>query len=204
MDSRQHHLSESPFLEPLEAMDNPKEVEASAPPPRPGNDAIGAGSVAPVLDLQKGSGVSGKSIDVSIPDFFLPRNIPYADHRARARAGISQEVPNRGLFPVSQDQAYSLYLADLFRIDLGVATRDHDEGRWVEAMGPPDELSGLEVRPVGDGAGIDDVDIGRLRERDELKSAPLEGGAHNLGVELVCLASQGGDGYGFGHWCSTR
>ena len=42
-----------------------------------------------------------------------------------------------------------------------------------------------------------------LGEGNDLESVPLKGCPHHCGVELVCLASQGGDSYGLGHGCSV-
>jgi hypothetical protein len=52
---------------------------------------------------------------------------------------------------------------------------------------------------MGDRTRIDDIDVGPLRKGNDSKPIPLKGSPHHLGIELICLAAQSGDGDGFSH-----
>jgi hypothetical protein len=133
--------------------------------------------------------MSIETINVGFSDFPLLLDIPYPDDGARVHEGISENIRNGCLFGVPQNHPYPGYPKDLIGIHLGVATRDNNQGGWVEAMGPPHQLSGLVVRSVSDSARVDDIDIGSLGEGDDFKSVPLKECSHQRGVKLVCLAS---------------
>jgi hypothetical protein len=178
VDSRQHYLFKSTVFKPLKMMDYAVGIQASAFAPCPGNDAIGTGTVTPVLNLEQGSGMSIETVNVGFPDFPLLLDVPYPDGGARARGRISENIRNGGFFRVPQNHPYPVYSLYILGIDLCVATRDHNQGGWVEAMGSPDQLSGLVVRSMGDRARIDNVDIGRVVKGNDLKSIPLKACTH--------------------------
>ncbi len=208
MDSRQHHFFKSTVFKPLKMTDYATGIQASASAPCPGNDAIGTGAVTPVLNLEQGSGMAIETVNVGFPDFPFLLDVSYSDGGARARRWISENICNGGFFRVPQNHPYPVHFLYILGIDLCVATRDHNQGGWVEAMGPPDQLSGLVVRSMGDRACIDNVDIGRVVKWNDLKSIPLKACTHQCRVKLICFTPQRSDGNGFGHqeskWANSR
>jgi len=104
MNSRYYHLSKSPVFKSLKVVDHPERVKASAPPPCPGDDAIGTDGVTAILNLEQGAGASKRPLDVGFPHLPLLLDIAYNDHWVRATGGISQEIRNGGFFRVSQDR----------------------------------------------------------------------------------------------------
>jgi len=81
-----------------------------------------------------------------------------------------------------------------FRVNLGVASRNHDRRFRVSPVGPPDELSRLVIRLRSNGAGIDNVDVGRLTEIDDIVVRPAKRLDDSGRFVVVDLAAQRGDG----------
>ena len=122
--------------------------------------------VAAVLDLQEGAGVLR---EVGRPEagdpLFLP-DVTDQDPRNACR-NFPEDIGNPLLFGVAGDESDASDLGDLLRGPLGVAAGDQDGRRRVFPDRPTDELAGLAVRSAGDRAGVDDIAVRRLLERDE-------------------------------------
>ena len=50
---------------------------------------------------------------------------------------------------------------------LSVASGGHNQGVWIGALGPPQELAGLESRLGCYRATVNDIDVGAFTKRDD-------------------------------------
>ena len=86
-------------------------------------------------------------------------------------------------------------------IHLRVAACDQCHGIGIVREGLPDRTTGLLLGLAGDGAGVEDVEVGHLANGGNLGSRREEGVGDGLALQLVELAAEGrkGDAQA-GHW----
>jgi hypothetical protein len=78
-------------------------------------------------------------------------------------------------------------VGELPRAALGVTTSGHDHGLRLLPSGTAHGTTGIGVTRAGDGAGVDDIDVGVGVEGDDLISTALKIGAEGLGFVLIQL-----------------
>src|SRR5207244_540849 len=83
------------------------------------------------------------------------------------------------------------------RVNLRVAARDQDFGQRTQSPGTPHQLPRFPIRAVGYRAGIDDVAIRRVVERNK-RMLFLQPALNHRRIILVDLAAESGDGYAHG------
>ena len=67
------------------------------------------------------------------------------------------------IFLIISDDVVDFWdLEELLGVSLSVAAGDEDEGMGVSAFELADEVSGFGIAFIGDGTGINDVDVGGL------------------------------------------
>ena len=99
------------------------------------------------------------------------------------------------IFLVISDDVVDFWdFKELLWVSLSVAACDEDEGMGVSAFKLADEVSGFGIAFIGDGTGINDIDIGVLFMGDDLVSGFLEGMEEAIGFELIETASECCDG----------
>jgi hypothetical protein len=69
-------------------------------------------------------------------------------------------------FSVPEKMPHPFHSGYRVRFYLGITTSDNHQGFWIGSEGPSDQLSGLEVSPMGDGTGVDNDNIRPFSERD--------------------------------------
>ncbi len=70
-------------------------------------------------------------------------------------------------FLIAEDEVYAGDAGDGFGGQLGVASDDGGEGIGIASDELADELSGFCIGFAGDGAGMDDAEVGGFAEGDE-------------------------------------
>ena len=157
-----------------------------------GDDAVGAARIAAVLHLQKGARVLGEALKRHAFPGPLLRYVGH--HRLRLVPDSFQEADYVLFLAVAQDQVHAGEFQELFTRHLRVAAGDHDAGLRVHARRAPDQSAGLGVGLCRDGAAVYDVDVGGFGEGDHAVPLLLQGLGHGCRLELVDLATEGGDG----------
>ncbi len=160
MDAGQDNFAKSVAGHRADPVQHVAGQDAAAGSPGIGDDAVAAERVAAVLDLEKGAGVVGEAGQAQCGGCRVIHDV--AD-LARVRLEQAADGP---LFAVAEDDVKLRNALQVARCNLGVAAGGDYPGIGVLAAGPPDQLAGFRIGAGGDGAGIDDVDIGRLIERD--------------------------------------
>ena len=89
-------------------------------------------------------------------------------------------------------------LPGVLRGDLGVAAAQGHQGLRGPLAGLADGLAAFLVAGGGDGAAIDDIDVGGVLKGDQGVAAGGEDLLHGLTFVLVHFAPQGVDGYAHG------
>lgn len=145
------------------------EAIAAGDTARLGNGAVGAFVVATVLYFEESAGAIaqgvGADVKVGLVNF---AGVYLAD---LIFGEVVQVLVKLKFFGGAEDEVYPLDLRDLFGLELGVATDDGDVGLGVALQGFAHPVAALFVRVLGNGAGVDHVDIGPLLEIYLLKSA---------------------------------
>ena len=155
-----------------------------------GNDAVGAVVVTAVLDLQKRSGAALKAPGRED----LKGNAPLIGrHLHGGPAVLCRLLQQRQklLSVPGAEHHIGAQIGRRLRGGLGETAADADDGLRRPAPGGPDHLPGFPVALSGDGAGVDDVDIRRLRKCGEPMSPGHDHLFHGLGVKLIGLAAKG-------------
>ena len=119
------------------------------------------------------------------------------DHLDRWRCGASflQEL---GQFPFglgARDQMNPGNLSDLFRLQLGITTHDHNLGLRGMFQRLPNYPGAFAIGLVGHRTGIDDVNISPLFEIYRSIATVFEGFADAQAIGIIQLASQGVHGH---------
>ena len=127
------------------------------------------------------------------------------DHRARPpsagrRRGVrllnTEDVEEAHLAAVVDDQIDFGHGFELLGRAVRVTPRRDDLRAGVAPLGPPQHLARLAVGDVGDGAAIEDEDVGAVGGRHDVVAGAGEGQRQGFGLGLVELAAQVGDGGG--------
>ena len=154
------------------------------------DNAVAAELVAAILNLQKGSGmirnlVDGKAlILMSLADF---------DHMAAVTLIFEIFFQDRNqilLFIVSDDDIYCQIRLQLLCCRLDIAASRNHHGIRILLLSPVQHLSGLAVRDIGYGTGVDNVDIGLFVEGHDLVSGFFQKLLHGLRFIGIYLAAQ--------------
>lgn len=178
---------------------------ATAEATRHGDGAVGAEIVAPVLDFQEGAGAVATGVaacegavveDIGRDDAFLV---------ALEQTGLDI-LDNLVFLVATEDECDARDFGDAGGLELGVAARHDDEGMRVVAQAAADHLSAFLVGLLGDGTGIDDVDVGLLVEIDTEETGLRHASAHfaclaevEFAAEGVECDSSGGECVGISH-----
>ena len=80
-----------------------------------------------------------------------------------------------------------------FGVELGVTAGDDEEGTGMTTVGLADQLARTAVAQVGDGAGVDDIDVSDLIEVALGKASIAHLLTNGFTIGLVYLAAEGGD-----------
>jgi hypothetical protein len=164
--------------------------DAARKPARRRDDAVRAGVIASFLNLQERARVAGQS--------------PGAEHRHAALAlnvadrnllrGTLLDTAEKVVHAVEADDVVDIrYARHFVRAHLRVAAGDEDAGGGTPPLRAPDELPRLPIGAVGDGAGVDDVEIRLVLERDD-RVPPFQTRLDNGGIVLIDLAAERRDG----------
>ena len=97
----------------------------------------------------------------------------------------------------AEDEVNAWHVEDLLGLELGVAAGDDDKGVGVLADKATDGLAAFLVGYFGDGAGVDDADVGALPFLYGLYAVGFEGLAEGGGFCKVEFAAEGEVGGGF-------
>ncbi len=163
-----------------------------------GDDAVGAEGVAAVLDLHEGAAAFGEGGEgeglcgAALADV--------GDLGAGGRVGRGGEMLQQvALLLVAENEGNSGDGEEGLRIDLSVTARHHHPAIRIEAPRPADQVARLGVGGGGDGAGVDQDQVGPRFEGDDLVAGPAQAFLQGRRLELVGLAAEGGDGGGGRH-----
>src|SRR5699024_9489765 len=130
--------------------------------PGPGDDAVGAAAVAPVLHLDESAGVGLEALHRQLfkglaPLVGLDGDDPLV--ALQQLVHIAQDGPAVG---GAADEVGLRHLGGGLGAGLGPAARHDGDGAGVFALGLPQPLAAFLGPEVGDGAAVDDVDVGVL------------------------------------------
>jgi len=168
-------------------------LQASTGTPGIRHDAIGAMSITSILDLQKGPGKLGKSVDWWVLKSFSLGDRAYLDKGPIPFLELEEKLSNLFLFPVAQDIIHPGNSAYFVRIYLGITSGNNYQGLRIFPLKTSDQLAGLIISFSGNCAGIYDVNIGRFISRNYLHIG-LRNTFFNKGrIELVSFASECGN-----------
>ena len=95
----------------------------------------------------------------------------------------------------AEDHIHAGYGCYLLWLELCIATDDDDLSLGVTAQSGLDHLAGLFVGILGDGAGIDDIIVGALREVHLLVAIIRQHSANGGGLAEVEFAAESGERY---------
>ena len=100
----------------------------------------------------------------------------------------------QGVFAaVAYDEIDAWECGYCFGVELGVTAGDDEDGTWMTAVGLADQLARTAVAQVGDGAGVDDIDVSDLIEVALGKASIAHLLTNGFTIGLVYLAAEGGD-----------
>ena len=160
-----------------------------------GDDAVTAEGVAAVLDLDEGAAALGEAVN------------PGDDRRLHAAdvgdphpfCAPFEEFDQAAFFLVAEHQRNARQGLQGGRVDLGVAAGDDHPAALVEAPGPAHQVARLAVGGGGDGAGVDQHQVGAGFEGDDAVAGLFQALLQGRRLELVGLATEGGNGDGTLH-----
>jgi hypothetical protein len=165
--------------------------------PGVGNDAIRTISIAAILNLHEGPGVTMKRIDGGFGKLCLLLNITNPHPWEFAFLHQGKEVRDLTLFSISQEIVYLFHLQEGIRFHLGITSGHDDQGVRVGLESSPDHLPRLKISPMRDRTGVDDGDIHPLSKGGEGIAFLFQGVHESLRLELIHFAAKGGNRNGF-------
>ena len=161
--------------------------------PHVGDDAVAAELVAAVLDLEIGPGPALEAVRGYRAEIMTLHHVGHGKKRAFVFAVLPQQLFHQlgqaAAFLHAHDEVGGLQLFDLRRRPLGVAAADRQQGFRLLLGEAADQVAGLFVRHLGDGAGVDD-DQPRLRDLFLPPARRLEQGGQGRAFLLVDLAAE--------------
>ena len=161
-----------------------------------GDDAVGTEGVAAVLDLDEGTAALGEAPQGGD----LGRGgVTDGGDPHRAVPLFRQQAQQIALLLVAENQGDAGDGGKGLGVDLGIAAGDDDAASGMETAGAADEIARLAVGGGGDGAGVDDDQLGPGLERDDGPAGRGQAFFKGGRFELVGLAAEGGDSGGTGH-----
>ena len=163
-----------------------------------GDDAVGAEVDAAVLHLEHGAGAArlspgGEHLEVAAAQRFI-----HKDAGAAVGSGLLEQVEELHPLAGAADEVDAETLG-LVGVGLDIAAAGGDDRAGIAPLGAADHLAGLLVADGGDGAGVDDIGVGRVLKRDERMAAARQLLLHGLRLILVDLAAEGIDGNSHGN-----
>ena len=152
--------------------------------------AVFAVVVAAVLDLQEGTRPvtrGRKSPEHVRVGLGLRRGL-----QAQQRQGLGDD---QALLGGAEDARDALDLLDLGAAQLGAAARHDDARVRIDAVHLADEVARLAVGGGGDGAGVDQIEVGALAPGHDFQARGLEAAFVGRRLGVVELAAQGEERY---------
>ena len=86
---------------------------------------------------------------------------------------LLQKLHQLCLLIISDDQVDGRILQELFSSRLGIAARSHHKGLRIFCLGPVEHLAGFFIRHIGDGAGVDDINVSLFLKVHDLVAGSL-------------------------------
>lgn len=191
VDAHEHRLPVARLREPLELGAQLVRLFGADRPARGGDDAVGAVALAPVLDLDERAGAFGKLLGAHRLEGLPPLVRADVDNPLPGDAGPLHE---RGEpFPAARagDDVRLGQTVGGVGEGLGVAAGQRDDRVRVLRLQMAQHPAGLLVARRGDGAGVDHIDVGRLRMGDDLIASGGKKLLENLRFILVHFAAKG-------------
>jgi hypothetical protein len=178
VDARKHDLAVSAGRQPCHRFPDALRRSAAAPAADRGDDAVGTGPIAAVLDLEEGPGPRPRGGNL--------RPAP----RPAVQGGFGQAL----LFGVGDDPPDAGHPGQVVRGPLGQTAGDDDARAGAVRSRLADEFEGLAVGPGGQGAGVDDDEISTAGLGGRPQAAALEVLGPGEGFGLVDPAAEAADG----------
>ena len=165
-------------------------LRAAAASAHVGNDAERAAIVAAVLNLEiRASAVAQGVFNGRGKKIALLENIADADFAVIVRA-VRDQIGNRILVRIADDQSHAGQSGDFLRRALRVAAGDDDARLGLRAMDAADGLAKLVVGGRGDGAGVQDDEVGVGKIVGGAETARSEPGFEGGPIGLRSAASE--------------
>src|SRR4051794_33282501 len=191
MNTRQNDFFVAALGERDDLAQNRLRRDAARESARGRDDAIRAGVIATFLDLEKGPGVARQRPRAEDLDAALA--LGFGDGNSFSRTLRPLDEADEIVHAVEADDKIDFRNArDLSRTHLRIAAGDQHAGRRAPPLRAPDELARLPVRAVSDRAGVDDIAIRLVLERDDRMPA-FEPRLDYRGVVLIDFAAERGD-----------
>ena len=158
-----------------------------------GDSAVGAIVVAAVLHLEEGASavVTGEGAE----EVAVSGDVS-ADNLSVVGGQVVEDLRDEEMFlVVAEDKSDAVDVGDLTWLQLGVAAGHDDEIGGVDTSAASDHLSALTVSLFGDGASIDNIDVGGVVEADSDEAGLLDEVTAHLArlaeVELTAESMEG-------------
>ena len=190
MDARENNLPVSLIGQGPGLLHDVLRLSAAHSSPGIGDNAVAAELIASVLNLQERSRMLRRMADVHILE--LP-GLSDVDNIRELFPGckILLQAFHQVLLPViSDDDIHGVILREGLPRRLHIAPGCHHGRLRVQFLCPVQHLSGLLVRNIRHGAGIDDIDIRLLRKVHDLIARCRKHLSHRLGLPGINLTSQ--------------
>ena len=156
-----------------------------------GDDAVGALAVTAVLHLDEGAGVGLEPLHRQLLEL-LALGVGGDGDDALVAVQQLEHIVEDGLpVAVAADEVSLHELCRLLREGLRIAAGEDRHSAGVLALGPAEPLAALLVAEVGDGAAVDDEDVGLFALRHDGKTGGAEHLLQCAGLVQIDLAAKG-------------
>ena len=190
-DGAEHHLPVAGGGELVQLGQDARLAAAAHRAPRLGNDAVGAAAVAAVLHLDESPGVGLEAVDRQLFKRLAPGVGGDGDDPLVAAQKREDVVEDGAAVGVAADKVRFHQFGRLLGEGLGPAAGHDGDGGGVLPLGAAEPFAALLVAEVGDGAAVDDVDVGPLAFGHHREAVALEQLLQRLGLVQVDLAAEG-------------
>ena len=169
MNAGKHHLLKALLCQMANLLQTILFLSASDSSPNIGDDTVGAKLITAVLHLYKGSALI---LRLGKEEIFVLSLLPYRGKGLHGACIIFQHSLPIGLnqlnYPafsgISDKNIDTLILFQLLLLSFHIAASGNDDGLRIPLLGLMNHLPGFSVRNIGDGAGINQVNVRLLRE----------------------------------------
>ena len=195
MNASQHYLHKAPLGQRADLRQHLFRRDAAARSPRGRDDAVGAGIITPLLNLDKGARMIrelARAQHWNAPLFF-DINDGYL-HAVRPVLVRFANETHQIIQPVKPyDVIHAGHPGDLPGVDLRITARKQHSRLGAQPLGAPHQLARLPVGAVRYRTAVDDIEVGLFIEGN--KEVPvLKARPNDRGVILVDLAAERGYG----------